>query len=143
MIRDWAKQMEEQSNQGDELRRSRHLADQRGARTRRRDQHEDAPQALQRDRQERDDPRTRAAKRNELLDDLPKCFKKPRDANKTDDFLDIKATSDEMQFAPSLRKVLITGKAAAKERKYDALSNEEKKIMDEDEAIKVEWSKWT
>eukprot|EP00959_Pyramimonas_sp_CCMP1952_P388986 8150319-Pyramimonas_sp.AAC.1 len=98
--------MESQVREEVELRRPRHHADQRGAKARRRDQQEDAPQARRRDRRERDDPRVRAAKRKELLDDLPKCFKKPRDTNKTDYYLDnyFKANADEMQFAPSLRE---------------------------------------
>eukprot|EP00959_Pyramimonas_sp_CCMP1952_P445609 9329678-Pyramimonas_sp.AAC.1 len=49
---------------------------QRGTETQRQVQQEDAPAALQRDRQRELEPRERAAKRKDLLDDLPKCFKR-------------------------------------------------------------------
>ena len=143
MIREWARIAEEQTRQETMARRPLDTENQRGTKTQRQVRPENAPAALHRDRQQELDPRERAAKRRELLDDLPKCFKKPKDALKVDLYLDnyFRAHGDELFATTRLREALLTGNATAKELKYDNLSAKEKQSMDL--AMKTEWSKWT
>ena len=77
------------------------------------------------------------------MDDLPKCFKRPKDTFKTDLYLDnyFQCNADELYSSIKLREVLLTGNAVSKEIKFDNLSTKEKQLMLD--AMKVEWSKWT
>ena len=77
------------------------------------------------------------------MDDLPKCFKRPKEANKVDLCLDnyFQVREEELYAYTRLRKVMLTGNATARELKYDTLTTKEKKNMDL--AMKTEWSKWT
>eukprot|EP00959_Pyramimonas_sp_CCMP1952_P008848 185071-Pyramimonas_sp.AAC.1 len=73
---------EEQARQETMSRRPPDTENQRGTKTQRQVQQENEPVALQRDRQHELDLRERAAKRKDLLDDLSKCLKRPKDTNK-------------------------------------------------------------
>eukprot|EP00959_Pyramimonas_sp_CCMP1952_P092353 1933162-Pyramimonas_sp.AAC.1 len=116
---------------------------QRGTETQRQVRQENAPAALHRDRQHELDPREHAAKRKELVDDLPKCFKRPKDTNKVDLYLDnyFQKHAAELYASARLREALLTGNGAAMELKYDTLGASEKKNMDA--ATKTEWPKRT
>eukprot|EP00959_Pyramimonas_sp_CCMP1952_P363760 7617474-Pyramimonas_sp.AAC.1 len=71
MIREWAKIAEEPARQETTSRHPPDTENQRGTKTQRQVQQEDAPVPLRRDRQHELEPRERAAKRKDLLDDLP------------------------------------------------------------------------
>eukprot|EP00959_Pyramimonas_sp_CCMP1952_P446709 9353701-Pyramimonas_sp.AAC.1 len=78
-----------------------------------------------------------------MLDDLPMCFKRPKDTNKVDLYFEtvFQTHADELHASTRLREALLTGSATAQEFKCDALSAYEKKNMGA--AMKTDWSKWT
>ena len=128
-------------------RRPQDAREQRPPKAQRATAFEDAPRAIERERWDQNNPieakRAAAQKRQALLDDLPKCFRRPKEANNVDLYLDnyFKGRDEDLTTSFRLREVLLTGKAVSKELRYDNLSTSDKKLMDV--AMKLEWSKWT
>ena len=81
-------------------------AGQRGVKAHRWHQREDASQAVLRDRFATSpfkDLRARAEKRGGILDDLPRCFKRPKCTNKTDLYLDNYFRTLDAELQPSIK----------------------------------------
>ena len=128
-------------------RRPQDAREERAHKTQRASEHEDAPRAMERERYDRDNPieaqRQVALQRRALLDDLPKCFRRPKEANNVDLYLGnyFKGRDEDLTTSFKLREFFLTGKAVSKELRYDNLSTSDNKLMDA--AMKLEWSKWT